>query len=207
MPPQILYFDLGNVLVHFSHERQCRQIAEVAGVPVDQVRQILYVGTLGNDCESGRVTTREAYDRLCRELGVWPDFEALLAASNDIFWLNTPIVPLVARLTAAGHRLGLLSNTSAAHWQFISDGRFGGLVPALFDPLVLSYEVGVMKPGTEIFRAAAAAAGVEPRDIFYVDDILEHVTSAREVGFDAVQYVGTPQLAAELRQRGVAFDY
>ena len=207
MPPRILYFDLGNVLVHFSHERQCQQIAAVADVPVDQVRQVLYEGTLGNDCESGRLSMRGAYDRLCRELGVWPDFDALLSANNNIFWLNTSIVPLVARLHSAGNRLGLLSNTSEAHWKFISSGRYGGLLPTLFDPLVLSYEVGVMKPGHEIFRAAAAAAGVEPREIFYVDDILGHVTAAREVGFDAVQYVGTPQLAADLRQRGVAFDY
>ena len=207
MSPKILYFDLGNVLVHFSHERQCRQIAAVAGVPIDQVRQVLYEGTLGHDSECGRVTPRGAYDRLCGELGVRPDFDALLAANNDIFWLNTSIVPLLARLTAAGHRLGLLSNTSAAHWECISGGRYGGLLPTLFEPLVLSYKVGAMKPDPAIFHAAAKAAGVAPRDIFYVDDILGHVTSAREVGFDAVQYVGTPQLAADLRQRGVAFDY
>jgi len=207
MPPKILYFDLGNVLVHFSHERQCRQLAAVAGVPVDQVRQILYEGTLGHDCECGRVTPREAFDRLCGELGVRPDFDALLMANNEIFWLNVSIVPLVARLASAGHRLGLLSNTSAAHWEYLSDGRYGGLLPAMFDPLVLSYKLGVMKPDAAIFQAAAQAAGVEPREIFYVDDILGHVTAAREVGFDAVQYTSTPQLAADLRHRGVAFDY
>jgi putative hydrolase of the HAD superfamily len=207
MPPKILYFDLGNVLVHFSHERQCRQIAEVAGVPVDQVRQVLYEGTLGRDSECGRVSAREAYDCLCEHLGVRPDFDMLLRANNDIFWLNVSIVPLVARLTSAGHRLGLLSNTSAAHWGFVSDGRFGGLLPSMFSPLVLSFEVGAMKPDAAIYQAAAQAAGVEPHEIFYVDDILGNVAAAREVGFDAVQYTGTPQLAADLRRRGVAFDY
>ena len=32
-----LYFDLGNVLLHFSHERACRQMAAVASTPEREV--------------------------------------------------------------------------------------------------------------------------------------------------------------------------
>ena len=42
---------------------------------------------------------------------------------------------------------------------------------------------------------------------FYVDDIAGHVAGARSVGFDAVQYTSTDALVAQLRERGVAFNY
>ena len=36
--PKFLYFDLGRVLLHFSIERMCRQMADVAGIEPGAVR-------------------------------------------------------------------------------------------------------------------------------------------------------------------------
>ena len=46
-----------------------------------------------------------------------------------------------------------------------------------------------------------------PQEIFYCDDLPANVAAARRVGFDAVQYTETPELVAELRSRGVRFNY
>jgi hypothetical protein len=40
-----------------------------------------------------------------------------------------------------------------------------------------------------------------------MDDVPGHVAAANEAGFDAVQYTTTPALVAELRNRGVTFNY
>jgi FMN phosphatase YigB (HAD superfamily) len=48
---------------------------------------------------------------------------------------------------------------------------------------------------------------VSAGDIFYCDDIAANVEAARRAGFDAVQYTETPELARELRRRGVRFNY
>ena len=40
--PAFFYFDLGNVLLSFSHDRMCQQMAEVAGVSADLVRHALF---------------------------------------------------------------------------------------------------------------------------------------------------------------------
>lgn len=207
MVPRIIYFDLGNVLLRFSHDRQCRQMAEVAGVQPDVIRGLLYEGTLGRELECGSVSTAEAYEQLCATIGTRPDFERLREASNDIFQINVSIIPLVARLAAAGYRLGLLSNTSHGHWTYLSDGRYASLLPGVFDPLILSYEHGAMKPDASIFLAAAEEAGVQPEEVFYIDDLPANVEGAKRAGFDAVQYVGTGELAVELRKRGVRFSY
>ena len=76
-----------------------------------------------------------------------------------------------------------------------------------FERAVLSYEVGVMKPDSAIFAAAADRAGVSAGDIFYADDLEANVVGARKSGFDAVQFTSVPALVDELWKRGLAFNY
>src|SRR3954447_18636292 len=119
MPIQFLYFDLGNVLLLFDHEIACRQSAELTGLTPRQTRQIIFTNDLEERYERGDITSREFCEIFCAESGTRPDYNALMLACSDIFQLNTPIVPLVTQLRAAGHRLGILSNTCEAHWQFV----------------------------------------------------------------------------------------
>ncbi len=205
MPPEFLYFDLGKVILDFDIERMCRQMGETAGVDPAMVREVLYTSGLELDYECGRISSRQFYDLFCQRTGSRPDFDALLLAGSDMFTLNLSIVPVVAQLAAAGHRMGILSNTNQAHWEYCL-GRYL-LLAGSFSIYALSFRIGVCKPDAAVFHAAAELAGCRPERIFYVDDIAGHVAGARAVGFDAVQYTSTPQLVGELRRRGVEFNY
>lgn len=206
----LLYFDLGNVLLYFSHERACRQMAAVASTPereitVTDVRRVVFESGLEDLYETGELTTAEFYVQFCRQTGTRPELDRLMRAASDIFWPNESVLALVSGLRAAGYRLGLLSNTNEVHWEFVASGRYEQL-PGAFDVLALSYQMGTMKPRREIFEQAAALAGVPPSEIVYTDDRPEHVAAAREVGYDAVQFTDTSALVAELRRRGIAIN-
>jgi putative hydrolase of the HAD superfamily len=213
MPPQILYFDLGNVLLGFSHERMCTQMADVAGLSVEIVRDLLFADE-GPDCvqwqiEDGRIGVDGYYAHFCQRTSTRPDRLRLEWAAADIFWPLESSVELLRSLAGAGNRLGLLSNINPLHWQFVSDGKYPWLQPpgragSLFSSVVLSYEVGVMKPDRQIYEAAAAEAGVAPQNVFYTDDREENVRGALTAGLDAVLFVHVEQLRANLRARGVA---
>ncbi|REK30266.1 MAG: HAD family phosphatase [Planctomycetota bacterium] len=204
MPPEFIYFDLGNVLLTFSRERQYAQLAEVAGVAPDVVREALE-GRVHDAAESGTMSTAEVYEQFCTATGTRPDAAALQRAGNDIFHVNVPMLPLLSQLRRSGRRMGVLSNTSESHWKFITDGRYR-ILPNYFEIAILSYEVGAMKPDAKIYAAAAEAVGVPPVKIFFMDDREENVVGAREFGLDAVLYTDTPALVAELTARGVALD-
>jgi glucose-1-phosphatase len=203
--PKFIYFDLGKVLVDFDVEVMCRQIAEVVGTDSPAVRNILFGGDLQRQCELGQRTGAEFHEIFCQQAGRQIDAALLEQAASAIFELNLSIIPVVAQLRQAGHRLGILSNTSQAHWEYCR-GRFPILKEA-FEVYTLSYRVGAMKPDAAIYLAAAELAGVSPRDIFYTDDIAGHIAGGQIAGFDAVQYTSTPQLVQELRCRGVEFNY
>ncbi|NLY02809.1 MAG: HAD family phosphatase [Rhodopirellula sp.] len=204
-PPEFLYFDLGKVIVDFDVDVMCRQMGVAAGVSPELVSKAIFDTDLQTRYESGEIDGRQFYEDFCDATGCRPDYEALQRAGSDIFTLNTTIVPLIAQLRAAGYRLGVLSNTCHSHWEHCM--RRFRILGELFTVYALSYRIRRAKPDPAIFHAAAELAGVAPADIFYTDDIAGHIASAKTAGFDAVQYTSTPELAAELRNRGFRFNY
>jgi putative hydrolase of the HAD superfamily len=205
MPPHFIYFDMGNVLLRFSHERQAAQMAQITGVSADRVWQILFDEGLHWSYERGELTPEQFYSEFCEMVGASLDRARLDHAANDIFELNVPIVALVGQIAKAGYRLGILSNTTATHWQYCTS-RFGVLT-SVFRVHALSFRIGAMKPDARIFAAAAKLAAVPPADIFFADDRPDHVASARSMGFDAVVYESVALLNEELRRRGVVLNY
>jgi len=204
-PPKFLYFDLGIVLVDFSVDRMFRQMADVSGVKPDRVKEILFDGGLQSQYELGQITGGKFYEAFCRQTDARPDYDSLKQAGCDIFELNVSMLPVVAQLRQAGYRMGILSNTCDGHWKHCL-GRYRILAES-FPVQALSYRIGAAKPDAAIFHAAAKLAGVEPEGIFFVDDLPGHVAGARAVGFDAVQYTTTPEFVADLRKRGIRFNY
>jgi FMN phosphatase YigB (HAD superfamily) len=203
--PRFLYFDLGMVLLEFSVERMLRQMAAVTGVGPESLKEILFDRGLMQQYEKGEVSSLEFYELYCERVGVRPDYDTLCLAGSDIFSLNTPMLPIVTQLRQAGYRLGILSNTCECHWQYCL-GKYRFLTD-LFQVHGLSFKIGAIKPDAAIFRAAADMAGCRPEDIFFVDDIPGHVEGAKAAGIDAVVYKSAAQVAAELRGRGLRFNY
>jgi len=205
MTRKFIYFDLGKVLLDFDVEVMCGQVAAAAGINVARVKEIVFGSGLQERYESGQVSSREFYETFCAQAGTRPDYDVLERAGSDIFTPNYSMLPIVAQLAQAGYRLGILSNTCESHWEHCL-ARYR-ILQESFSVYALSYRIQASKPNPEIFLAAAEMAGCRPEDIFYTDDIAGHIAGARAVGFDAVVYTSTPQLAAELRARKLRFNY
>ena len=201
MPPRFLYFDLGKVLVDFDHERMFRQMGAVVGVDSQRMRIAVQESGLQKQYELGTISGPEFHAALCSSLACTADYEQLNRAGCEIFQLNDSMLPVVGDLKRAGCRMGILSNTCAPHWEYCL--REFPMLREFFDVYALSCRIGACKPEPAIFLTAAELAGVAPAEIFFTDDIAEHVVAARAVGFDAVQYTGTPALVEELRDRGL----
>jgi HAD superfamily hydrolase (TIGR01509 family) len=104
-------------------------------------------------------------------------------------------------LKSRGYTLLLGSNTNVLHATQYRR-QFARTID-LFDHLILSYEVGCLKPDARFYRAAVAAAGVPAASCVFFDDLLENVEGARKAGLNGLQYVDTPSLIAGLQQLGV----
>ncbi len=199
MPIKTCLFDLGNVLVYFSHEKMCRQIGELVGASQEDVKAVLLDTDLQIDFESGRKTADDVREELDTHFGSSTSLPDLERAASDIFELNEPMVPLLDELKANGVRLVLLSNTCSSHFEFVRE-QFDLL--SRFDDFTLSYQAGATKPFAPIYEDALSRIQCPPAECFYTDDIADYVSAAIEFGIDAEVFQSASRTREQLAERG-----
>jgi glucose-1-phosphatase len=199
-----LIFDFGNVVAFFDYRKACETYGRRLGISGDSfLERVKSVGfsPLVQRYESGQITAEEFSRGVCDLAGLEIPHEEFAAAWSDIFWLNEPIARLVASLKRLGYTLVLGSNTNDLHaTQF---RRQFAETLAHFDRLVLSYEVGHIKPSAEFYLTCVEAAGATPETSVFIDDVPENVEGARAAGLHGVVFRDVPTLLEDLRARGV----
>lgn len=192
---------MGNVLVFFSHERMCQNIAQLCGWSLPQTKTFLLEEGRQWKLERGDITEEEFHAGFCEATGRTLDINQLRHAAADIFWMNDSIIPVLHGLKNAGIRLVLLSNTSITHIRFI-ERHFDVL--RLMDDRVTSFEAGALKPENQIFEVALSKAQCEPSACFYTDDIEAYIRKGESFGMNASIYTTTPLLLTALKELGVS---
>lgn len=107
--------------------------------------------------------------------------------------LYPDVLPNLARLRAAGYRLALVSNASR---EAASVVHVLGLDQAV-DALVVSCEVGTLKPKPDILRMALEQLGAPAERALLVDDVPANLDAARALGLATALIVRDDRPAPE----------
>jgi putative hydrolase of the HAD superfamily len=95
--------------------------------------------------------------------------------------LHDDVLPFLAAMRRRGIATALVSNCSWATRPTVERLGFA----EAFDALILSCEVGAMKPQPEIYeKALSALGGVHPADALFVDDQTEFCDGAAVLGIE-----------------------
>ena len=86
------------------------------------------------------------------------------------------------------HKVALLSNVGRGVMErlFSADE-----LAELFDAVVLSSEVGMIKPEPAIYELAAQRLGLEPGECIMIDDLVANIDGAKSTGMQGVVYSTT----------------
>ena len=198
---KFVYFDLGNVILNFTHQIMVDNVAKVASVDAASVKKHMFDSGLENRYETGELNSQQFHEEFCKLADAKCDLAEFLNACGDIFWLKDDIVPVISQLWTAGMPLGILSNTCEAH--FDTAKRKFHVLRHFFATEITSYQSKSMKPDPKIYADAIAAAGVDAGEIFFTDDKPENVEAAIKAGMDAVVLESAEQLTRELRIRDI----
>jgi len=195
-----IVFDLGNVLIPFDYHiiiGKLEKIETGLGKKFSQLYSENY--HIHRQYEKFDITTDEFLDTMIEWLDKKVKKEEFCRIYSSLFSLNDDMIALLPRLKQ-NYKLVLLSNTNFIHqkygWQ---DYEF----IKLFDKLILSHEVGSVKPEDKIYKAVEEFTNAPAEEHFYTDDIEEYVTAAKRMGWDAVKFVGYEQYMQDLKERGI----
>lgn len=109
-------------------------------------------------------------------------------------------VRIIERLRTGGFDLIGLTNWSADKFR-ITRPRYD--VFELFHEIIVSGEVGLIKPDREIFDLTLEKASRRPEECVFIDDSKTNVDVAASMGFVAIHFQSPEQLEGELKELGV----
>lgn len=182
--------DVYDTIVNSRFETRLRDVAAFAGVDPD----VWLAGWLTTRAERdlGTLSVADSVAQTLLECGIDPS-PALVASlvSKDAELLRQQVrvfddsIPFLSGLRASGTAIALVSNcgdTTRALLDYL------GVIP-LADAVVLSCEVGSMKPSPDIYLTALEDLGVAAADAVMIDDQPSFCAGAEAVGVRAIQII------------------
>jgi HAD superfamily hydrolase (TIGR01509 family) len=110
-------------------------------------------------------------------------FDAMRAILTD----NPPddqLFMFIEKILKPNYKVGILSNAGADRTIEL----FGNDRAVLFDDVLLSYQVGMIKPEAAIYELAAQRLGVLNEECIFIDDQPRYCEGAKDVGMETIQH-------------------
>ncbi len=178
--------DVGGVLIRTHSQAGREKWAGRVGMSLAEFEQFVFGGESGRQAQLGQKTNEVHWRWLGDYFGL--NESGLAEMRRDFFAgdaLNESLVAYIKRLREAGYRTGLLSNfTDSARRVWTEVYPF----IQYFDGVVISAEVGLMKPDPKIYHLAAESLGVQAPEALFVDDFIENIEGAKAVGMQVLHF-------------------
>lgn len=129
----------------------------------------------------GDMSEDEFVQEISARSGVQP--EQILTDANKFAALNTELLTIIKENLKPSYKIGLLTN---AHETLIN--RIFSEYFSLFDILLISSKLHLIKPNKEIFEVAIKEAGVNSDEILFVDDSERNVDMAKSIGIQTILF-------------------
>jgi 2-haloacid dehalogenase len=192
-------FDVGGVLIDADYRLLVRKLFEG-----DAEVEFFLTEVLGTEFHQQR-------DRgvpMAETAAAWslrhPDYESVIYEFCDRFpemWRGpvSGAPELLTDLKAA--RVGTygLTNWGRETWP-LACVRFPFLDS--LDGVLVSSEVGIIKPDPEIFRTFCARFAVTPEESVFIDDVAQNVVAAQSLGFHGIVFTDADELRSDLIRTG-----
>ena len=190
-------FDLGGVLVRTEDRAPRDRLAARLGMTYDELSSLIFESPSSKQASLGQIGVSQHLESVRANLGL--SLEAFQAAYEE-FWagdaLDTSLMDFLRSLRPR-YQTALLSNA----WDDLRGvlDREWNILDA-FDQVIISAEVGLVKPDERIFRLALERLGVTPGEAVFVDDFTHNVEAARLAGLHAIHFRSADQVRAEVEQ-------
>ncbi len=176
------------VYTDFSAHRD--ELPKLAGISADAMFREF--GRLAPALSVGQISITEAFAQILQACGVEPRpglVRAMADKSRELLLLSgrlyDDVLPFLRTLRSRGIKIAIVSNCDENTRDLLVE--LG--VAALADALVLSNEVGAVKPAAQIYQYALDELGVTAEAALFVDNNATFCAGAAAFGIRAVQIV------------------
>jgi putative hydrolase of the HAD superfamily len=186
-----IIFDFGRVISAQKPEALFRTYEKELGLAPDTINTIMFDSEAWQEALLGRKTTEQFWYAIGPELGLNSpeEIDAFRRRYRADEAVNEEVLTLIRRLH--GHcRLAVLSNSPPGLSQWLAEWH----ILDLFEVVFCSGNEGIAKPDPESFELTLERLGVLPQDAVFIDDSMENVQAARQLGLHGVLFTSAKEL-------------
>ncbi len=195
MTIRAVIWDMGGVLLrtedHKSRERQ----AEKLGLSRDKLEEMVFWGDYGSRAQLGEYTVEQHKENLRRVFDITSEE---MTHFWEEFWagdrVDMELIEYIRSLRSR-YKTCLLSNAFSNLRRVIDEvWNFSDA----FDEIIISAEVGLVKPDDRIYRLALDRLNVNPEEAVFIDDFLQNIEAARLINMKVVHFENSQQARTDL---------
>lgn len=180
-----LLIDFGGVLIDLDRERCIHNFKKLGLEKVEELLNVYHQQEAFMQQEKGLITPAEFREEIRTMAGKLISDKQIDAAWNSfLVGIPTYKLDLLLKLREK-YVVYLLSNTNEIHWKWSCKNAFPYrtfTVDDYFEKIYLSYEMKMVKPEPEIFKAVIEDADIDPKETFFIDDSEINCKVAQELG-------------------------
>jgi 2-haloacid dehalogenase len=187
----VVIFDLGGVIFDWDPRHLYRKV-----IADDERMEWFLSEVCSFEWHAQLDRGRPFAEAIAERVAAYPEYREWITLYQDR-WPETlrGLIPgmadLVAELARAGRELFAITNWSGETFPLAYESY-----PVLhqFKDIVVSGDVGMVKPDPRIFALALGRFGVSPGDCLFIDDNATNVAAAESAGIAAVQFTSPAAL-------------
>ena len=178
-----VFFDFDGVLTRdkTGSLTTTRYLSQKTGIGYEQIRDAFK--KYNNDLNLGRTTHEEIWPNVCRELRRKIDI-VLLREAFESTPMNNGMFRL-ARSLKEHYSVGIITDNKKDRIEHLK--RYVGL-PSVFDPIVVSADIGSGKENTLIFERALKQLGIAASESVFVDNTRDNLVAPDTLGMKTVYF-------------------
>ena len=194
MTIKALIWDMEGVLLLTDDNNTPLTVAKILNAPYEKVREI-YFGGFNDKVDLGEITQEQFNEHVLDTLQISRDKKHLLdEVFNEGSYIDEDLLKQIVEMSKE-YKIGLLSNYSTDLRPKIEKEWALGSV---FDEIIISCEVGMIKPDPVVFNLMLERLGVKADESVFIDDRIKNIDSAKKMGFHTIFFTSKEQALEEL---------
>ena len=187
---------MGGVVVRTEYQAPREHLAERLSTTYEDLVHVVFDSESSRRASIGEITTEAHWEGVAQRLRR-PVSEASVLReeffAGDI--IDVGLVHLIRSLRPQ-YKTGVISNAWPDAREYLSRQK----IADAFDVLVISAEVGVMKPDAKIYEIALQATGVQAAEAVFIDDTPPNVEAARALGMRGILFRDPARALSDLKE-------
>ena len=187
MSIKAIFFDLGGVILRTEYQAPRQHLAERFGMDYEDIDKVVFGGGTNGSAARASIGEISEEEHWLNVMKVLKQPASEYERVRDEFFAGDVIdheILNFLRSIKPKYKTGLISNAWSGLRNYIVREKFDDA----FHYMIISAEVGVVKPSAKIYHIALKQLGVSPNEAVFVDDVWENIQACEKVGMKGILF-------------------